>query len=463
VVNDLVWSGARRQAELVRNREVRACELVELYLGRIAAANPALRAFRAVAADPAIEAANHVDAMLERGQDPGLLAGVCLGVKDDIDVSGDVTTHGTDAYERTPADKDAALVAALRNAGAILVGRTTMPELAMWPFTESPTWGQTTNPWRADRTAGGSSGGSAAAVASGLVSAATGSDGAGSIRIPAASCGLFGLKPQRGRVSLAPLHEHWYGLTSYGFLTRSVTDTALLLDVADASSVPRSSFVAATDRPPPRLRIAVSLRPQVDGPTVSTDVAHAVQGTAELLRQLGHSADEADPAYGDFLRSGWVERYFAGIAAEAKTLAYPERLEARAQAAIALGSALAGDPLDQARAAEVDYARQVNRIFDSYDVLLMPVVATAAPPADRWHGLDLRETLEEGSLWACFTAVWNVTGQPAASVPAGLTAEGDPLAVQLVTRPGDERLLISLASEIENAKPWADSLPPAAP
>src|SRR5215210_4840550 len=218
---DLAFAGLARQAELVRAREVSARELVELSLARIERFDPQLNAFGAVYAEQALEEADRPR--------PGPLSGVPIAVKDEMDIGGEVTSRGTGAFtERAPADSE--VVRRLRAAGAIVVGKTTMPELGLWPFTESITWGVTRNPWDTDRTPGGSSGGSAAAVAAGLVPAAVAADGAGSIRIPAACCGLFGLKPHTGRVSRAPADEdgsHWI---VFGALTRSVLDTGVMLD-----------------------------------------------------------------------------------------------------------------------------------------------------------------------------------------------------------------------------------------
>ncbi len=234
------------------------------------------------------------------------LLGVPIAVKDDIDVAGEVTALGTNAYGE-PAAADAEVVRRLRAAGAVIVGKTNVPELCVWPFTETATFGVTRNPWDAQRTPGGSSGGSAAAVAAGLVGAALGSDGAGSIRIPAAWCGLFGLKPQRGRVSVAPRPRAWNGLSVNGVLTRRVADTALFHDVAsgttdvdfDSAPAPGAPFAQAAATAPSRLRIAysTSVPPGVLS-KLDDDGARALDETVELLRSLGHELSERDPDYG---------------------------------------------------------------------------------------------------------------------------------------------------------------------
>src|SRR5438477_3569064 len=226
--SELAYAGIARQAELIAAGELSARELVQVYLDRIGRYDWRLNAFRVVLAERARLQADQADARRGAGETRALL-GVPIAVKDDIDVAGEVTAWGTNAHG-APAQADAEVVRRLREAGAVIIGKTNVPELTIWPFTESATFGVTRNPWDRQRAPGGSSGGSAAAVAAGLVGAALGSDGAGSIRIPSAWCGLFGLKPQRDRVPVAPKRAPWHGLSVNGVLTRSVADTALFLD-----------------------------------------------------------------------------------------------------------------------------------------------------------------------------------------------------------------------------------------
>ena len=230
----VAFAGAAKQAEMVRAGEVSPTELVRLHLGRIERLDPELNAFRKVFAEKALLEAEQAEARLKAGEERPLL-GVPIAVKDEVDVAGEVTSYGTDAFSE-PAKADCEMVRRLREAGAIVVGLTLLPEMAICGFTESATYGVTRNPWNPQRTPGGSSGGSAAAVASGMVPIATAGDGAGSIRIPAASCGLFGLKPSRGRVSLAPELEGWDGLAVDNCVSRSVLDTALWLDIVSGGS-----------------------------------------------------------------------------------------------------------------------------------------------------------------------------------------------------------------------------------
>jgi Asp-tRNA(Asn)/Glu-tRNA(Gln) amidotransferase A subunit family amidase/fructose-1,6-bisphosphatase/inositol monophosphatase family enzyme len=289
---ELAFAGVARQAEMVRAGEVSPRELVETTLGRIEALDPKLNAFRVVFAERALVEADQAAGRAGAGDGRPLL-GVPIAVKDDQALAGEVRVRGSNACS-SPEPEDADLVRRLRAAGAIVVGITRTPELTLWPFTETAAGGITRNPWDPQRTPGGSSGGSGAAVAAGLVAGATGSDGAGSIRIPAACCGLFGLKTQRGLISTAPLDEVCTGLSVYGFLTRNVADAALLYEV-----VTGKPYIAAAQQEPPKLRIALSLKiPPGSSARLHPDWRRAAEDTAELLRSLGHDVAEANPAIG---------------------------------------------------------------------------------------------------------------------------------------------------------------------
>jgi amidase len=460
---DLAFCGIARQAELVRSGEVSARELVELCLDRIARLDPLLNCFRVVMGERALAEAEQAASRRAAGDGRPLL-GVPVAVKDNADVTGETTSHGTNAFG-PPATEDAEIVKRLRAAGAIVIGKVLLPELAMFGYTESATWGVTRNPWDPDRTPGGSSGGSASAVAAGLVGAASASDGAGSIRIPAASCGLFGLKPQRGRVSLMPDREHWHGMSVAGCVSRTVMDTALFLDVtsgpapgdADSPPPPSRTFVEAASSLPGRLRIAISTRPVIPVP-VDARVRRAVEETAELLRSLGHDVRRQDPAYGQ-VGNSIAPRYLRGIHDDAVGMPRPDRLERRTKRMSRLGALFPAALIARVRAAESAHAARINAIFDDHDVLLTAV--TARPPVEvgRWEGLGAARTLLGNALTYPFTSPWNALGQPAASVPAGFTEDGLPLAVQLAGRPNDETTLLSLAAQIEAERPWADKRP----
>ena len=452
---DVAFEGVAGQAELVRRGQLSARELVELALERIGRLDPELNAFGAVYADRALAEADRADERRARGESAPLL-GVPVAVKDEIDLAGEVTSRGTGAIrERAPADAE--VVRRLREAGAIVVGKTTMPEIGLWPFTESITWGVTRNPWDTDRTPGGSSGGSGAAVAAGIVPTALAADGAGSIRIPAACCGLFGIKPHAGRVPRTP-HDadgsHWI---CFGALTRSVLDSALMLDLlADGAG-----FSDAARTPPGRLRIAVSdAFPAGTRGTLTADVRGALDGTAGLLRDLGHEVVEAETGLRPLDVPVIVGLMFRGIHELVGEIDAQQRLERRTRHLARPGALVSDRMLERLLDAERRLAERVGVLFRDHDVLLMPVMSEPAVPAGIMEGRGAIATYLWVTGWVPFNVLWNSTGQPAASVPAGFSADGLPLAVQLVGRPRDEATLLSLAAQIEHARPWAQHRPP---
>jgi amidase len=452
---DLAFAGAARQAELLRAGELSSRELVEGYLGRIEQIDPTLNAFRLVYSERALAEADQADARVRAGDERPLL-GVPVAVKDNVDVAGDVSCVGTRS-PREPASADSDVVTRLRAAGAVVIGRTHLPELAIWPFTESPSWGLTRNPWRADRTCGGSSGGSAAAVAAGLAPLALGSDGGGSIRIPAACCGLFGLKPSRGRVSLAPMPDHWYGLTVLGPLARRVADAALFLDSV-AHVAPQTPFVEAARGEPGRLRVAFSSKPPMAA-RMADSVMRPLHETADLLRSLGHEVVDHEPDYGE-IRTLFAPRWLRGIYDDSRQLvADTGQLERRTRQMAALGRLTSPGIVARTRRGEGALVARLARTFDSFDVLLAPQLAAPPVAAGRWEGRGALRTSLAVSGWTPGTATWNITGQPAASVPAGFTDDGLPLAVQLVGRLNDEQTLIALSAQIEQERRWHEQRP----
>ncbi len=460
---ELAFAGIARQAQLVRDGEVSSADLVELYLERIARLDPELNAFRVVFAERARAEANQADGHQGAGGERPL-RGVPVAVKDNVDVAGEVSAMGSTAYD-SPAPADAEVVRRLRAAGAIVIGKTHMSELAIFPFTETAAWGQTRNPWDRSRSAGGSSGGSGAAVAAGLVGAAYASDGGGSIRIPASTTGLFGLKPQRGRVSLGPDPEHWYGLSSSGAVTRRVIDTALWLDVvsgqapgdADVAVPPQRSFVEAAQSDPGRLRVALSFKPA--GLTrVDRRVRAAVEKVADALRSLGHEVSERDPAYGQ-LEPLFLPRWTHGIYDDAQAAQHPRRLERRTRQLARLGGLLGEGAVRRARAGEAERARQINEVFEDHDVVLSPTIPSVPDRLGRYEGRGLGSTILGVAQLVGFTQPWNVTGQPAASIPAP-TEDGLPIGAQLVGRPNDEATLLSLSAQLERELGWPERRPP---
>jgi amidase len=449
---ELAFAGVARQVEMVRGGAVTPRELVETALERIAELDPRLNSFRTVLAEQALREADGAAGRIGAGEDLPLL-GVPFAVKDDTPLGGEPRVCGSHAHG--PAEpEDAAFVARLRAAGAIVVGITRTPELAAWPFTETVHGGITRNPWDPQRTPGGSSGGSGAAVAAALVPGATASDGAGSIRIPAACCGLFGLKTTRGLVATAPYEAPFGGLSVYGVLTRGVADAALLYEVASGEP-----FVAAAQEEPPQLKIALSQRiPPGSTARLDGEWRRAAESTAELLRSLGHEVVEREPAIGP-VGLNVVARYLDGVAQEAGALEHPERLERRTRGLARLGRVARPAAARARRSAAKDVAR-VNAIFDEVDVVLGPTLAKAPLEIGRYEGRSAPYTLNGVLRWIPFNGVWNHLGNPAAAVPAGFDAAGLPLSVQLVGRPGSDATLFSLAHQLELARPWADARPP---
>lgn len=465
--SDIAFAGIAAQAELIRSGQISSVELVEVYLERIARLHRRLNCFRVVFAERVRLEAQQADARRAGGDDRPLL-GVPIAVKDDMDVAGELTPIGTNAVD-TPAAADSEVVRRLRDAGALVIGKTHVPELTQWPFTESATFGVTRNPWDEQRAPGGSSGGSGAAVAAGLVGAALASDGAGSIRIPAAWSGLFGLKPQRDRVPVAPLQRPWHGLSVFGLLARRVADTALFHDVveaggppgADVPPAPADGFAAAAAREPGRLRIAYSARiPAGVIARLDADQKRAFTQTVEALRALGHELVERDPDYGLDTLPALIPRYVRGIHDVGVALEHPERLERRTRGMLRLGATITPSLLKRALDREQVVKERLGRIFAEHDVLLTPATATPPPRIGQLQGRGALFTLNLIAGMVPYNGVWNVTGQPAASVPAGMGSDGLPRAVQIVARPGDEATLLCLAAQLERERPWQESRPP---
>jgi amidase len=462
--HDLAFAGPSALAELVRSRQVHPRELVELCLGRIERLDPQLNAFRVTMADEALAQCDGTAASV------GLLAGVPIGVKDNMPVAGQATTRGSRS-SGPPSSADSEAVRKLRAAGAIPIGITNVPELMIFPWTASDANGITRNPWNPARTPGGSSGGSAAAVASGMVPAATGSDGGGSIRIPAACCGLVGMKPSRGRVSSHPAREGWLGLDTFGALARTVADSALLLDSmhgtvpGDAHSLApyEGSFREACASPPGRLRIAVSRKvPPGLIASVSGDQRGAWESTAVLLNDLGHEVIDRDPAYG-LAQLEFLQTWLRGIYEESLEIPDPSKLERLSRQMAAAGRMLVPPRRRQKLLAKrATTAKRILALWDEVDVLLTPGLAVTAIAAEGAYGKPAPLAINTAGRFTPFTPVFNVTGQPAVSLPTGLGVDGLPLSIQLVGRPGAEDMLYSLAAQIEEARPWAQRRPPIA-
>jgi amidase len=456
---DLAFAGPAAQAALVRRRELHPRELVELYLRRIETHDPTLNAFRLILAEQAWTAANSLE-----GTDltqAGPLVGIPFAVKDDTPLAGQATSYGSRSPATTHA-ADAEAVGRLRAAGGIPVGITNVPELMIFPWTATDANGITRNPWNPGHTPGGSSGGSAAAVAAGLVSAATGSDGGGSIRIPAACCGLVGMKSTRGLVPTAPSAELTLGLTVLGALGRTVADSALLLDVMAAAA---GRFTAAAERggqgsAPRRLRVAISRKvPPGLFVRISPDQKLAFERTARLLQELGHEVIERDPDY-RLSSLEFTQTYLRAIHENFTALADPSLTERSTRQMAAAGRRIVPPRRrDAVLAKRPRTSERIMALWKDVDVLLTPGLARTALPAEGGYGRNAALAFDLAGRFTPWTPVFNLTGQPAISLPAGFGTDGLPLSVQLVGAYGSEELLYELSAQLELARPWAPQRP----
>ena len=449
--DELAFAGVARQAELIRSGEVTSRELVILYLERIERLNPQLNAFRKVMDERALVDAQQADGRRGAGDERPLL-GVPIAVKDVEDVTGEVTTWGT-AANFTPVSHDSEFVSRLRSAGAVVIGKTNLPELAIMGDTEGPAFGITRNPWNTDRSAGGSSGGSAAAVAAGLCAAATASDGAGSIRIPAVE-----LRPRRPEADPRPHPAR----SPEGALVRHERG-GLRGPERGGRRAPherrrgrRRPARRVRDRNPGRLRVAVSTKPVI--PTrVHADVRRVADETAGRLRTLGHEVEQDDPPFPPV--SPATFRYLAGMAQDAEErVERPDRLQRRTKSFARMGNAIPRAVLDWA--VKEDDSERMRPFFERHDVLLTPVSALPPVRAGQWEGLGAVRTFLGMVQTYPFALEWNLTGQPSISVPVGRSDDGLPIGMQLVGRHGEEAMLLALAAQLEGELRWTEHRPP---
>jgi amidase len=448
-MDDLAFAGLARHAEMLAAGELSSVELTELFLGRIARLDPHLNAFRVVFYEAARQEAAAADARRAAG-DAAPLLGVPLAVKDDVDVAGEVTAFGCDV-DGPVKTADHEVVRRLRAAGAVLVGKTNVPELMVTPFTESPTFGVTRNPWDPHRTSGGSSGGSATAVAAGLVSAALGSDGAGSVRIPAACCGLFGLKPQRGRVPTAPDVNPFQGMTVFGPIARHVEDAARLMRVI-ADDFP--------ELPPARpLRVAVSVGLPPIGVKPDAEQLTAVENVSAALRDAGHTVFERELDYGMTMGNRVIARFLRGTGDKAIEVGHPERLSRRARGLMRIGRSIPRPvAASAAKTAAADMLR-LGAVFDDADLVLTPMFTRRPPRVRQWDWMPAPVTLAAMIRFTPYPGTFNHTGQPALAVPAGFAADGFPLGVQLVGPADSEPLLLTAGASLQQVRDWHTKVP----
>ncbi|HEV8191175.1 MAG TPA: amidase [Ktedonobacterales bacterium] len=457
-------------ADLVRNGQISSRELVEATLAQIEA-KKALNAFTLVDAEGALAAADAI-----KPGDPRPFAGVPIAIKELNAVAGQQFTNASDVFGDFRVSYDSYVVRHIRDAGFVLVGRTNAPEFGIVPVTEPRRFGATRNPWNLDHTPGGSSGGAAAAVAGGILPLSHATDGAGSIRIPAACCGLVGLKPSRGRVSSGPDAGDSY-LSVNGCVSRSVIDTARFLDVISGYEVgdstwapaPSESFAVSAAREPKTLRIALAVESPLGTPVDPRHV-QAARDAAQVLSSLGHEVEEAAPPnwrveqllptfkllWGAGIASG--VQYGASVTQRTPS---PELVEPLTWMFYHYGVSGKASDVIGAMVQMQNYARALVAFFTAYDILLTP--ALGQPPLRvgelNTSGADPEAEFNKAIVFSPFTATFNVTGQPAISLPLYQGDEGLPLGVQLVGGPLGEGTLLSLARQLETALPWADRVP----
>ncbi|MFC4108816.1 amidase [Micromonospora zhanjiangensis] len=447
------WVGAtaKQIARAVRRGDASATQVVADHLDHIARADREVSAFRVVRGGEAIVEAEKVDEQDDLANLP--LAGVPVAVKENTAVAGLPTWNGSAAARSPVAEEDHEIVRRLRGAGAVIVGVTRMPELGLFAYTDDDT-AVTRNPWQPDRTPGGSSGGAAAAVAAGLVPIAHGNDGLGSIRIPAACCGLVGLKPGRGVVPCQLGADDWFGLTEQGMLASTVADAALGFAVL-AGRRPDKLV------PPQRLRVAVSLRSPVTGVRPDQPNRDAVAAASRLLAAAGHDAISADPVYPTSLGLRAIATWLAAAAREVRTAGLDKRsLQARTRRHAAVGEWVER----RGYVRESDRAAWRERSIDFFtdnavDLLLTPALAASPPAATGWSTRSWPANVSASIRYAPYAAPWNIAGLPALVVPVGLRPDGLPVAVQLVGPPGSELLLLAVAGQFEMESPWPRHAP----
>ena len=470
-VTELVFRSALELAALVRSGELGARELVEACLARIDELEPAINAFTHVADESALAAAETI-----RAGDRRPFAGVPIAIKDNRPVSGMPITMCSDLWGNYVARHDAFLVRRLRDAGFVIVGKTALPEMGILPTTESRRSGPTHNPWSADRTPGGSSGGSAAAVAAGMLPVAHGNDGGGSIRIPAACCGLVGLKPARGRVSVGPDGGQSF-LTVDGVLTRTVADTAAGLDViagyepGDSSWAPSppGAYAELAARDPGRMRIGLALNVPLEGATLDPVCEAAARDAGALLESLGHEVEEVTPPWSNLDLLSDFTRAFGPMVSLTTMIGgrvarrEPREVDVEPLTWALWESARSHDTLSvlDAQARLESVARAIVAFIAPYDAVLTPALASRPVAIGEIHGRgpDPWGHYRRSGYFTPYTAIVNVTGLPAIVLPLYQGPDGLPTAVQLIGPPAREEVVLSLATQIESALPWADRRP----
>ncbi|MEE8400266.1 MAG: amidase [Desulfobacterales bacterium] len=462
----LCYTPAVDLARMIKSREISPVELVDAFLDRIDEVNPKVNAFCTITADAAREAAKKAEQAVMDGGELGLLHGVPFSIKDLIYTKAVKTMQGSRMYENDVPDEDAPCVERLKNAGGILMGKTATPEFGHKGVTDSPLTGVTRNPWNLDLTPGGSSGGASAEVAAGMTPLAVGTDGGGSIRIPASLAGIYGLKPSYGRVPVYP-PSVLDSLSHAGPMTRTVADAALMLSVMagpdhrDPVSLEGdpADYSQALNKGIKGLRVAFS--PDLGRHRVMPDVADRVKKAAGAFEDLGVTVEEIDPGFPDLDRTFGVF-WMAGMAARfAETLAeWEDRMDPLLVQFIQMGQELSAVDFVTAQMQRNEFRDQVRKFFEQYDLLLLPTIATTAFKAGVPVGDALADHPLDDRTWSPFTPAFNLSQNPAASIPAGFTDEGLPVGLMIVGRRFDDLTVLQASAAFEEIMPWAEKLPP---
>jgi amidase len=453
---DLAFTPALEQARLIRDRAVSPLELVKLYLDRIEKYDPQLGCYFSVAAETALADAKAKTERLVKIEDKAELPpffGVPTAIKDLNCVIGMPCSYGVAALKNQIATYDDAIVTRIKKAGFVILGKTATSELGSFPYIEQPGFPPTRNPWNLDYTAGGSSGGAAAAIASGLCPVAPGSDAGGSIRGPATCCGLVGIKPTRGRISYAPMGDYMNGIASNGTLARTVADAAALLDVLSGYVTgdpywlpdPEISFLEASQREPKPLRIAFATALPPFGE--AADVCQqGIQEAVKRLQEMKHKLEPACPEVEDLLEP-FKKIWQAGIVAANIPLEILSELNRwNGERAGSAGEYLQAVSQMQA------IARRIVAFFDRFDALILPVYLHQPIRIGEWAELSPQETIDRIVRWIAPCPPFNASGLPAIALPTGFDDGGLPTGLQIVGKPAAETTIIALAAQLERSR-----------
>lgn len=464
---DSCFLSAGELVDAFRSKQLSPVEAIHDLLNRIERLNSSLNAYCTISAESAISAATAVEAALLRGDDIGPLGGVPVAIKDATETAAIRTTYGSRIFSEHVPTQDAAVVERLRRAGAIIIGKTNTPEFACKGTTDNRLFGPTRNPWNTERTAGGSSGGSAAAVAAGLAPLAEGNDLAGSVRIPAACCGVVGLRPTLGRVPCYPTPNAWTTLLIHGPLSRTVRDAALFLSVTqgadprDPQTYPCSENLEIDGNSDLRgLRIAWS--PTLGYSPIDSQTRLVAEEAARVFEQLGATIERSDPGFENpkdlfiALSAPWRDGVCGKYLAEWESEMDPTLVER-----LKIAGKMTAREYETAQQRRTELSQAVGRFFERFDFLITPTTSVPAFSIDAEFPSEIDgEAIHSQLDWYPFTFPFSLTGQPAISVPAGWTTENLPVGIQIIGRRFDDKAVLKLAAAFESARPWAQRRPP---